>query len=316
MDFPSASISSEHYTTSMNTCKSLILLGYKLDMLLWLHWLSVFSPLAGLLTDTRFSRYKMVLCSSYFIIVAVLVLCAAIIVVVMFFPIQTIFPAILTSVLIMIDVVFVAVGSLFVLNSFQFGMDQLHDSPTEDFVLFIHWYVWIYYTCSLLAEATVNFFFYDSYKVTYFDVLGVLGFSCFGVALITTLTLLTVSVCVFHRRKVLFLLEPAGGNPYKLVYRVTSFAYHHKVPLRRSAFTYCTEELPSRMDVGKHKYGGPYTSKQVEDVKAFWGILKVLLLIGPAFLLQTASQAMHLPGMATSFSLTVQTKVMKFTWKE
>ena len=118
-----------------------------------------------------------------------------------------------------------------------------------------------------------------------------------GVALIITLTLLTVSVCVFHHRKVLFLLEPAGGNPYKLVYRVTSFAYHHKVPLRRSAFTYCTEELPSRMDVGKHKYGGPYTSKQVEDVKAFWGILKVLLLIGPAFLLQTASQAM-LPAFA------------------
>ena len=34
---------------------------------------------------------------------------------------------------------------------------------------------------------------------------------------------------------------------------------------------------------GKHKYVGPFTSKQVEEVKAFWGILKVLLSIGPAF---------------------------------
>ena len=105
------------------------------------------------------------------------------------------------------------------------------------------------------------------------------------------MSLLIFSLCVVHYRKVLFLLEPAGVNPYKLVYKVTKFVYKHKVPLRCSAFTYCTEELPSRMDVGKHKYGGPYTTKQVEDVKAFWGILKVVLSIGPAFLLQTVTQS-------------------------
>jgi peptide/histidine transporter 3/4 len=93
------------------------------------------------------------------------------------------------------------------------------------------------------------------------------------------------------------MLEPAGVNPYKLVYKVTKFVYQHKVPLRRSAFTYCTEELPSRMDVGKHKYGGLYSTKQVEDVKAFWGILKVVLSIGPAFLLQTTTQSI-LPAFA------------------
>ena len=81
------------------------------------------------------------------------------------------------------------------------------------------------------------------------------------------------------------------------MYKVTKFVYKHKVPFRRSAFTYCTEELPSRMDVGKHKYGGPYTTKQVEDVKAFWGIFKVVLSIGPAFLLQTVTQSV-LPAFA------------------
>ena len=36
--------------------------------------------------------------------------------------------------------------------------------------------------------------------------------------------------------------------------------------------------------MGKHKYGGPFTTEEVEDVKAFLGILSVLLATGPAFL--------------------------------
>ena len=94
-----------------------------------------------------------------------------------------------------------------------------------------------------------------------------------------------------------FLFEPAGVNPYKLVYKVVRFVYQHKVPLRRSAFTYCDEESQTRLDVGKHKYGGPFTTKQIEDVKAFWGILKVLIITGPAFLLQTVMQTI-LPAFA------------------
>jgi peptide/histidine transporter 3/4 len=87
-----------------------------------------------------------------------------------------------------------------------------------------------------------------------------------------------------------FHIEPAGANPYKLVYKVFKFAYQLKVPLKRGAFTYCEDESPSRMDLGKQKYGGPYTTKQVEDVKAFLGILKVLICIASAFMLQTVIQ--------------------------
>ena len=87
-------------------------------------------------------------------------------------------------------------------------------------------------------------------------------------------------------------MEPVGNNPYKLVFMVVKFAYRHKVPLRRSAFTYCEEELPSRMDLGKRKFGGPFTTKEVEYVKAFWGILKVVFCTGPVFMLQVAAQAM------------------------
>ena len=109
--------------------------------------------------------------------------------------------------------------------------------------------------------------------------------------IIIILSLLILFLFVFRKRKVWFLLEPPGVNPYKLVYRVIKFACHHKVPLNHSAFTYCEDELPSRLDLGKQKYGGPFTTKQVEDVKAFLGILRVLVSLGPAFLLQTVIQA-------------------------
>ena len=188
-------------------------------------------------------------------------------------------------------VMMVTVYVVFIINGIQFGMDQLHDSTTEDSILYIHWYVWIYYTCSLISQATWSLSFYYRHN-NYISILRILGFSLGTLIFIVTLFLLTVSLCVFHYRKERFLLEPAGVNPYKLVYRVVKFAYQHKVPLRRSAFTYCDEESPTRLDVGKHKFGGPFTTKQVEDVKAFWGILKVLVTIGPAFLLQTVMQTL------------------------
>jgi peptide/histidine transporter 3/4 len=57
----------------------------------------------------------------------------------------------------------------------------------------------------------------------------------------------------------------------------------HKHPERRSAFTYCEDELPSRLDFGKSKYGGPFTTEQVEDVKIFFGILGMSLSISAVF---------------------------------
>ena len=147
---------------------------------------------------------------------------------------------------------------------------------------------------------------YDIFYVLYNGIVRITGIFITSLAFITILFLLTVSLCVVDYRKVWFLLEPAGVNPYKLVYRVVKFAYQQKVPLRRSAFTYCDEESPTRLDVGKHKFGGPFTTKQVEDVKAFWGILKVLITIGPAFLLQTVMQS-FLPLFAIHGSIFLNT---------
>ena len=60
------------------------------------------------------------------------------------------------------------------------------------------------------------------------------------------------------------------------MYRVLKFATQNKYPVNRSAFTYWEEEIPSRIDLGKTKYGGPFTTEEVEDVKTFFRILTLL----------------------------------------
>ena len=46
----------------------------------------------------------------------------------------------------------------------------------------------------------------------------------------------------------------------------------------RSAFTYCEDDPPSRIDFGKSKYEGPFTTEQVEDVKTFFRLLSFICL--------------------------------------
>ena len=256
--------------------------------------ITAFLPVAGLLTDIKFSRYKAVIRTSYIVYIEMF---ATFLVLVAFASVLeynfTKYEKMIIKILAFCVLsIMLTVYVMFIINGIQFGMDQLHDSPTEDSILYIHWYVWIYYTCSLIGQSVWNFFLYENYYINYWDVLRICGLSIGIMMCITTIVLLTASLCVVYYRKVWFFLEPAGANPYKLVYRVVKFAYQHMVPLRRSAFTYCDEESPTRLDVGKNKFGGPFTTKQVEDVKAFWGILIVLITIGPAFLLQTVMKSL------------------------
>ena len=101
-----------------------------------------------------------------------------------------------------------------------------------------------------------------------------------------------VSLCIAHCKKHWFLMEPSTVNPYKLVFKVTKFAWQHKVPVKRSAFTYCEDDIPSGLNLAKDKYGGPFTTEQVEDVKVFYGILKVLFSLGPVFFIKFAADVM------------------------
>ena len=70
-----------------------------------------------------------------------------------------------------------------------------------------------------------------------------------------------------------FNIQHTTKNPLKIIIKVLTYSFKHKYPERWSAFTYWENYIPSRIDLGKAKYGGPFTYEQVEDVKVMFRLL-------------------------------------------
>ena len=172
-------------------------------------------------------------------------------------------------------------------NFIQFGLDQLQDDPSQYLALFVHYAVWASNISLLLATVAVYVTF--SYSTHVRNIKKLLLLTVPFLLLIGAVVLLLVSCWKHHW----FYKEPGQHNPYKSVYKVLHFAWKHKHPLQRSAFTYSDDYIPSRLDFAKERYGGPLTTEEVENVKTLLRILLLLLALGPVYVLQVpASQHM------------------------
>ena len=148
-------------------------------------------------------------------------------------------------------------------NVVLFGIDQLHDASTDEITSFISWYL-----CTYLCSGIIIKFAYVCLGEAYDHLLQEF--------LICICLTVTVALTLFCDQ--LFLREPITQNPFQLIYKVIKYAIKTKHPRCRSAFTYCEDELPSRIDFGKHKYGGPFTTEEVENVKTFLRMLVVIFI--------------------------------------
>ena len=68
-------------------------------------------------------------------------------------------------------------------------------------------------------------------------------------------------------------------NPIKLITKVLNYARKNKYPRNRSALTYWEEDYPSRLDLGKEKYGGTFTEEEVENVKTVLNMIPLMICI-------------------------------------
>ena len=246
-------------------------------------------PIAGFLADTKIGRYKMVTKSLY-LLFASLVLAMALIFSILILGILhyslkgKIFTAIFSLAVfptLLLTASFIGLVS----NIVQFGMDQLHDSPASHQSLFIYWFLWVYYLAFLISQV-LWYIVFEAFQ-TILSITTSLAIILFLPAVIA-MVILVVSLITAARHPQWFLMDTAKFNPYKLVYKVSQFSRLHKVPLQRSAFTYHEDEIPRGLDLGKSKYGGPFTTEEVEDVKVFFGILKVLFVLMPTQFLNVA----------------------------
>ena len=151
-------------------------------------------------------------------------------------------------------------------NILAYGMDQLVDGSSAQFRAFIHWIVWGLFVGYLLLDY-IAILDKTIYKSTLTQLTGLGAF-----------IVITIIVCMsifFHKKfERLVVLK---RNPYKMVYQVLKYAWKNKHVGKRSAFTHWENKTPSRIDLGKQKYGGCFTEEEVEDTKTFWRIVVVLL---------------------------------------
>ena len=151
-------------------------------------------------------------------------------------------------------------------NSIQFGIDQMLDSSGDEMSAFVHWYYWSNYfggaALSIVLRPVLN----DYSLGALMAAINVLFMGC--------------SLLAWYKLKEWLIIEPQGENPFKTMYQVVRFASKHKSPIYRSALTYWDDRRPTRLDLAKSKYGGPFTTEEVEDVKSFLAITTILASLG------------------------------------
>ena len=147
-------------------------------------------------------------------------------------------------------------------NIFQLGSDQLFDASSSQITSFINWQIWT---------------FPLAFSIIVLSSTCLCGLYTESLSLLIPTTVCTASViCDFFFSKWI-VEEPVKTNPIKQIYHVLKYAANNKYPRLRSAFTYWEDKPYSRIDLGKSKYGGPFTTEQVEDVKTFFRILLVVI---------------------------------------
>ena len=173
-----------------------------------------------------------------------------------------------------VTLIIVGIG-LFEANAIQFGLDQLLEAPTTKLITFIHWYYWAQSVGQLIVFYAATSLMIAVSETSNRHVLMIIVTAVLSLVVFAILAAL-VLYCVSKKH---FYIEKAGLNPFKNICKVLKYSWKHKVPERRSAFTYWEENVPRRIDLGKNKYGGPFTNEEVEDTKTFLRILPLLLCL-------------------------------------
>ena len=252
-------------------------------------------PLSGFIADVKYGRFRVMVASMCFIVISLLFMSGAISIYLVHpytripFPWSNAKTGLFFVLVVLYGMLFGAGLICYYANFVQFGLDQLLEAPSEYLSLFIHWLVWADKLAYVVVMPVVGTVFCRS--ATAVALASCIPIVCFFLLII----LLIIIFC--NRRW--FYTEPGQGNPYKSVTKVLAFAWKHKYPLQRSAFTYCDDEIPSRLDFCKEKFGGPFSTEQVENVKTLIQISIILLTIGPVFVLYILSELLGLPLIGT-----------------
>ena len=213
-------------------------------------------PIAGILADTFVGRFKIVQLS-----IALLILSFLFNIVLLL--LQDNIPTMAGKVIVILTAGLCCIAaSCHMACILPFTADQLIGASGEQLSFASYWIMWglaIAYHAILLRCIPSD----------YFDIIA---------QSVSSLSVLVMEFIFFYWKDSLIIV-PQLTNPYKLIFKVLNYARKHKYPERRSALAYW-EDVPSRIDLGKLKYGGPFTVEEVEDVKTLFRLIPILFLAG------------------------------------
>ena len=193
--------------------------------------------------------------------------------------------------------------ALFQSNIIQLGTDQLLFASSIQLRYYIYWHNLTIYLPSFIGALIMIIMITLGQLVDITIITLVLNIF----AILTTVAGFLM-LCFIKQHIVIE--PPPTVNPAKQIYNIFKYAIKYKRPLQRSAFTY-GEAPPGMLDRAKERYGGPFTTDQVEDVRSFKNILLILLsLVGYNFNDSTAGIAREYIKV---FNMTIDTNATKIS---
>ena len=226
----------------------------------------VSAPLSGWLADTKLGNYKVFRVGVVLLFISTVMNCLFLILEALVWESNYVLKL---SHLSIVGCLFVVGCCACTVTALPLGLDQMPDASSSSITSFIAWFACVIYIGLFVGRILV--WVNSNYKMNLYLVCTLLASFCLGVVLISN---------SFFSPNWL-IIEPESSQSLKTIFQVLRFAAKHKAPLNRSAFTYWEEDIPSRIDLGKSKYGGPFTTEQVEDVKT---ILRLSAISVPLFL--------------------------------
>ena len=228
----------------------------------------LFYPIAGLIADVKWGRY-LAIKVSLLICLASWFLSSMGLCVVWYLDFGN--SSLLLAVLSVVICTMLIGLAGFQSNSIAFNIDQLHEASSDELSAIVYWHLFSYNSPRLIAALVP----WDSLDT---QTAGLVCIAASGTSLIIAL----LSDHFLHH--VLDKAPTINTNPIKMIFNVLNYARKTKNPRNRSALTYWENECPSRIDLGKERYGGPFHEEQVENVKMIYKILPVFVSVIGCFL--------------------------------
>ena len=218
-------------------------------------------PIGGWMADAQIGRYRMIHYSIWTMWIGTIFIVAGEI----FASVSDTYNKAIKEYVIYVMFAIIALGfGGFQSNIIQLGVDQLTDASSTEITSFITWYVLILFVSGITLQFTTECIVYmqPNDELYYVKALAVAFF----------LAVVLCSDFLFHSWLV---KEQIIINRFSLIPRVIRYAFKNR---KLKYMVTVNNQAPSCLDVAKQTYGGPFTSEQVEDVKTFFRILKLVVV--------------------------------------